>query len=193
MLCVLWNVKILCMNYWFMFFLLVILLLLVKLKNIPLNIFCEFTVFPVISVYLEWNVKSMTGGKIPSLTLDVGNVFLMRSVQLYMLLRLVWHFRSTSKGFYQWQHSFFSLTLSHNPIIIRRKCQLIFCITMNMNKENCVTRNFLCGREKSNHSHDFISGAVHSFRAKLVIYLTSESTKERRNRECNGGWAVELE
>lgn len=72
-----------------MFFLLVILLLLVKLKNIPLNIFCEFTVFPVISVYLEWNVKSMTGGKIPSLTLDVGNVFLMRSVQLYMLLRLV--------------------------------------------------------------------------------------------------------
>lgn len=108
--------------------------------------------------------KTHDCGKIPSLTSDVGNVFLTEmcaashAVSLYdIYVAPVKHF--TVAAF------FFSLTLSHNPIIIRGKCQLIFCITKNMNKENCVTQNFLCGREKSNHSHDFISGAVHSFRA----------------------------
>lgn len=87
---------------------------------------------------------------------------------------------------------FFLLMLSHNPIIIRRKCQLIFCITKNMNKENCVIQSFLCGIKKSNHSHDFISGAVHSFRAscdELCHFRVNQRKKKRRNvmgfEECN--------
>lgn len=38
--------------------------------------------------------------------------------------------------------AFFSCTSSHNPIIIRSKCQLIFCISKERNKENCVIQNF---------------------------------------------------
>lgn len=130
-------------------------------------------------------------GKIPSLTWEVGNVFLT-DLYCFMCCFFVWHLWSTSKAFYHDSIFFFLLMLSHNPIIIRRKCQLIFCITKNMNKENCVIQSFLCGIKKSNHSHDFISGAVHSFRAscdELCHFRVNQRKKKRRNvmgfEECN--------
>lgn len=52
----------------------------------PLNILCELTAFLIIPVYLECNIKSIDSGKIPLLPSDVGNVFLMRSALLHMLL-----------------------------------------------------------------------------------------------------------
>lgn len=133
----------------------ILLLLLTKFrKNLPMNIFHEFTVSLIIPVYYECDIKPTTVAEYHPWPRMWAMCSLLSCV-LFVCMTFTW---------YQWSISLFSLTLSHNPIMIRGKCQLIFCITKNMNKENCVTQNFLCGREKSNHSHDFISGAVHSFR-----------------------------
>lgn len=79
------------------------------------------------------------------------------------------------------------LTLSHNPIIIRRKCQLIFCTTKDMNKENHGTQNFVSMREVSwllwLHQGAVLSSGAHQWAVVL----------QGRPRRGSGGWGMSLE
>lgn len=115
--CILWNVKTLCMRYLFI----VLSLLgnyyycLWSLKNFwPLHIFHEFTDVLILPVYRERNIKSSTVEKHRRWPRTREMCSLLRSV-LFACCFLGWHLRSTSKAFYH--HSIFFFFWWHYLII----------------------------------------------------------------------------
>lgn len=128
-------------------------------KSLPV----EYIIFHEFSLsncpYVLWmQHKIHDCDKIPSLTWGVGNAFCTEICTASRAVFLYDIYGAPVKHFFHWCYLIIQSLLGENVGW--------FSTLLRTRTKKTVTQNFLCRREKSNHSHDFISGAVHSFRAR---------------------------